>query len=118
MISFMKRYPHQFKEGEPQYVFHGGKPKKSTSKLCVRSIEYIIEKLVDKAKVNERITPHSFRRSFATNLYEQGVGLIGIRDSMGHASLKTTEIYIKSHGKYREAIPTGLDAAESVINRK
>ena len=69
----------------------------------------MIEKEVSIANVNKRITPHSFRRSFATNLYRKGVKLIEIRDAMGHKSVKTTELYIKLSRDDLMGIPTGLE---------
>ena len=59
------------------------------------------------------ITPHSFRRSFATNLYNAGEGLVHIGNKMGHTSIQTTEIYIKLYGKDLNKVVTGLEAVDS-----
>ena len=41
-----------------------------------------------------KVTPHTFRRTFATNLYNQGEEVIQIRDLMGHESIHSTQRYI------------------------
>lgn len=46
------------------------------------------------AGIKKHITPHSFRRSFATNLYNNGTDLKLIQKLMGHKNLKTTLKYI------------------------
>ncbi|MDD5807076.1 MAG: tyrosine-type recombinase/integrase [Eggerthellales bacterium] len=43
------------------------------------------------------ISPHAFRHSKAMHMLEAGVGLIYIRDFLGHASVKTTEVYAKTN---------------------
>lgn len=45
--------------------------------------------------IEKKITPHSFRRSFATHLYKNGVNLSIIKDLLGHESINTTDIYAK-----------------------
>lgn len=54
-----------------------------------------------KTKYNKRITPHTFRRSKATHLFEAGVSIIYIRDLLGHASIETTEEYLRINNKYK-----------------
>ncbi|MBI4977319.1 MAG: tyrosine-type recombinase/integrase [Spirochaetes bacterium] len=43
--------------------------------------------------VNEDVTVHSLRHSFAAHMLENGVDLRYIQEILGHASSKTTEIY-------------------------
>ena len=47
------------------------------------------------------ISPHSFRHSKAMHLLHAGVNLVYIRDILGHADLKTTEIYARIDGEMK-----------------
>lgn len=53
----------------------------------------------------DKISPHVLRHSKAMHLLQSGVNLVYIRDILGHASIKTTEIYARADSKYkREAL--------------
>lgn len=51
--------------------------------------------LVKKAGITKRVTPHTFRHSFATHMLQAGADLISIRDMLGHVSITTTEFYLQ-----------------------
>lgn len=53
----------------------------------------IIKSLAKAAGITKTVSPHTFRHSFATHLYEAGADLMAIRDMLGHVSITTTEIY-------------------------
>ncbi len=53
----------------------------------------IIKKLAEKTSLKKKISPHTFRHSFATHLLEGGADLRAVQEMLGHESITTTEVY-------------------------
>jgi integrase/recombinase XerD len=47
-----------------------------------------------KARIEKRVSPHRLRHTFATHLIRAGVGLVTVRDLLGHQQITSTQIYI------------------------
>jgi integrase/recombinase XerD len=62
-------------------------------KLSRMSMWKIIYQAVLERGITQKVTPHTFRHSFATHLLEGGVNLRIIQELLGHSSVKTTQIY-------------------------
>ena len=63
------------------------------SKLTRVMIFLLLKDLVKKAGIDKKISPHTFRHSFATHLVEGGADLRAVQEMLGHESITTTEIY-------------------------
>lgn len=62
-------------------------------KLSRVMIFTIIKNLADKISLEKKISPHTFRHSFATHLINGGADLRAVQEMLGHESILTTEIY-------------------------
>ena len=66
---------------------------KDGNKLSERYVRNIINKLVINAGLDIKISPHTFRHTFATDMLEDGSDLMTVKELLGHESLNTTSIY-------------------------
>ncbi len=63
------------------------------AKLSRVMIFLVIKGLAEKINLKKKISPHTFRHSFATHLIEGGADLRAVQEMLGHESITTTEIY-------------------------
>jgi integrase/recombinase XerD len=69
-------------------------------KLSRVMIFMIIKEAAKKAGITKKISPHTFRHSFATHLVEGGADLQAVQEMLGHESITTTEIYTHLDREY------------------
>ena len=77
------------KHGEEDFLFLNNKGRHLTRQW----VFLIVKALVEKAGIRKKISPHTFRHSFATHLIERGADLRAVQEMLGHESITTTEIY-------------------------
>ncbi len=61
--------------------------------LTVRGIRLIIDNIVHAAGVKSKVSPHTFRHTFASLMLNEGCDIKSVQEFLGHASLSTTGIY-------------------------
>lgn len=63
------------------------------NKITARGVELIINKICDMCAIKGKVSPHTFRHTFATHLLQGGADIKSVGELLGHSSLNTTEIY-------------------------
>ncbi len=80
---------------EPLFIHYGGVKDKDGEfmRLTPRSIQRLVSKYAKMAKITKKVTPHTLRHSFATDLLSNGADLRSVQEMLGHASITTTQMY-------------------------
>ena len=85
LIDYIEKRPN--KKEKKLFLNKYGKP------LTERSVERIIEKYRKISGIDKKITPHTFRHSFATHMLDRGADLRTVQELLGHERITTTQIY-------------------------
>ncbi|MBU0907568.1 MAG: tyrosine-type recombinase/integrase [Nanoarchaeota archaeon] len=88
-------------------------PSNRGGKLTTASIQAIVEQSAKKAGITKEVYPHLLRHSFATHLLEQGTDLRIIQKLLGHADIKTTQIYTQISQASIKNVRSPLDNLEN-----
>ena len=110
-VGHLKQYLHVFHADSPMeaYLFsttiHG-----KTGMMSVSNLQRIVKQYTGIARetcsvLPESVHPHMFRRTRATNLYQDGVAIELVSAILGHAKIETTKIYaLPSLSQIRDAM--------------
>lgn len=61
--------------------------------LTPRSVQRLVERYALAGGVTKKITPHTLRHTFATDLLRNGADIRAVQSMLGHASITTTQVY-------------------------
>jgi integrase/recombinase XerD len=95
---------HRYLSG-PRAAWTAGRPSPAVFvsqrgvRLARESVWRLVRHWADAANVPGRVSPHTFRHSFATHLLEGGADLRVVQTLLGHASISTTQLYTHLTGE-------------------
>ena len=100
VLQLLREYGEEFeKEIEGNFfVNRYGEP------LSTQTVRLMLQHYTKAAGIEQHITPHMIRHSFATLLLEKGVDIRIIQQLLGHASIVTTQIYTNIASEQRKRI--------------
>lgn len=94
-----------------EYVFLSNRG----GRLTERTAQKIFEKALDKSEIKKEATFHSLRHSFATHLLENGTDVRYVQELLGHANIRTTQIYTKVTNPVLKNIKSPLEDWSDII---
>ncbi len=89
-----------------RWLFPGARPGRH---LTTRTVQKITAAARKRAGITKTLTPHVLRHSFATHLHERGIDIRMIQELLGHASVRTTEIYTHVSRRHLRGVTSPLD---------
>ncbi len=100
-------------KGRPRLLRNDASPlflNRSGRRMTRQGLSFIFNEYVRAAGLKKGTSPHSMRHSFATHLLEKGADLRSVQEMLGHANIKTTEVYTNVSRErlkrvYRQAHP-------------
>lgn len=116
-FALSKKYPNAGKEWVWQYVFPASQRSTDSESGVVRrhhyhpsAVQKAVRRAAQKAGLDKRVTPHTFRHSFATHLLEAGYDIRTVQELLGHKDVKTTMIYTHVLNRGPKAVRSPLDS--------
>ena len=103
--QILSRY---LKEARPFLLTNAGEPilflNRVGQPLTRQGLWFIIQQYAREAGLEDRVTPHTLRHSFATHLLDGGADLREVQEFLGHASITTTQIYTEVSSQRKRAV--------------
>jgi integron integrase len=115
--ALVRKYPHADRDWVWQYVFPSERFSKDPRSGVVRrhhldesGLQKAVKLAGRLAKIDKRVSCHTFRHSFATQLLQHGYDIRTVQELLGHKDVKTTMIYTHVLNKGGRAVRSPLDA--------
>jgi integrase/recombinase XerD len=81
---------HLLRDKPVKWLFNG----KDFKCYSPQGVQRAVREAQRKTTIKKRVTPHTFRHTYATHLLEQGLDIVSIKQLLGHAHIETTMVYL------------------------
>jgi len=114
--ALARKYPKASKQTGWQWVFPAkllSRDPRSGKEMRHHVLESVLQKAVkravERAGIDKKVGCHTLRHSFATHMLENGVNIRVLQELLGHADVKTTEIYTHVMARDIRSLQSPLD---------
>jgi site-specific recombinase XerD len=90
---WVKQYLDARQDVSPFLFVSHDRAHESEKALTTRSVERLVKKYSKIAGITKKVTPHTMRHSYATDLLMNGADIRSVQAMLGHSSITTTQIY-------------------------
>ena len=92
-----------------EYLFISLSANSYWNPLSRNTVEWLVKKYARCVWINEKVTPHTLRHSFATSLLRKWADIRSVQALLWHSSIQTTQIYTHVDDKYLQKVHDLLD---------
>ena len=92
--GWLKKYLHARKDDFSSPLFINARSKNPEARrLSPRAIQMMISQCAKRAGIAKKVTPHTLRHTYATDLLSRGADLRSVQEFLGHKNVATTQVY-------------------------
>jgi len=89
----LEAYLEKREDAEEALFISLTKKEKVIGRITSRAVERMVDKYAKESGISDKVTPHSFRHIFATDLLINGADLRSVQEMLGHSNIATTQVY-------------------------